>query len=255
MKNYVNIGDLIKDIRTGKSLIQDYVCQNYISRTALSKIESNKSSPTWRTMEQILDSLDISMGEVEYLLKKESQKERIIRKSWSITDNTDTKALHEIINECINYDGNTPIIQDIKILSEVLIDLPNVPNENVNCLSKIKISSIWQRLNSMNLWTLIELKLASCCLFDCSLDTTISISARIGKELEKYKNYQNIEVQCFIVMQYINLCSLYLSNSNIEQAKIMNKKALSLSKKIKRFLHLFLLCTLFQQLAFTCQFL
>lgn len=229
------IGDLLKEIRIGKNLTQNDICKGNLSRTFLSKIENNLSSPTFFTLQQILLNLDISLSELDFLNNQLSEKEDIINSFWNIKDNTDTPNLNKVRQKCIEYEYSDYLISDIKTLCEVMLELPNLSYSTTNCICKIKISKIWERLNLMNMWTLNELKLASCCLFYFPLDISTNIAKRVQKELEKYLSYDSKDIQIFILGQYINLCTLFLGDKDIATASILNKQALILAKNNNRY--------------------
>lgn len=229
------LGDLLKKIRCGKNLSQNELCEDIISRTYLSKIEHNTSYPTFYILKKIVSKLDISISELEYLLNEDNItsepdiKENIINSFWKIKDDSKKEQLKNIIKMCKLYKKNDLLINDIYSISEVMLNFPDLVDSSNNCINKIKISKIWDRLNQMNLWTLNELKLASCCLFYFPTETAYTVAKRIQKNLFHYINYDNCDIQIFIIGQYINLTTIYINNKEFESAYKTNSLALKLS--------------------------
>lgn len=175
------------------------------------------------------------MNEFYYLVKKDDPKEKIIQRFWAISNTTERNNILEIIALCEQYPEKDALIEDIHCLSEVLLNMPKIPLTPVDDYSKKRIEKIWTRLNQMNLWTLNELKLASYCLFFFSSETRLFVAKRIRKELLEYLDFENIQVQIFIIHQYINLCTLYMVEKNFKDAKKSNSQAMMMAKEINRF--------------------
>lgn len=62
-----DIGTVYKTIRKAKGITQQEICGDWISRSNLSKFESNQSVPSYETMEFLLNQIDMSFGEFEYI--------------------------------------------------------------------------------------------------------------------------------------------------------------------------------------------
>ncbi|MBO0468531.1 helix-turn-helix transcriptional regulator [Enterococcus plantarum] len=235
------IGSLIKKIRKSKRLSQSEVCQNFISRAALSRIESGQTTPNYRSFSHILNILDVSFDEFEYLSETTDLKKQILIDFWKITDNMQVDKLRLVINDCKTYlkINDDKLINDIFILASTLITLPNLSLEKDDTFfGKSDINKVWERINSMDSWTLNELRIAGCSLFYYPIDTALCIAKRVEKELQRYEGLEN--VQPIIVGLYINLTTLYLNTDNFDSAIISNKKSLNLSKRINRFDYHFL---------------
>lgn len=230
-----NIGETLKEIRKGKCLSQSKICHEKISRTFLSRIENNLSVPTIVTLDMVLDGLDVSMSEFIYMVNKNNKKEQILKKFWAIADDTETGKLMEVINLCKAYKKNDDLIKDIQCLAGVLLNFPRTPTEPINDHTKNRVAKIWERINQMDLWTLNELKLASYCLFFFPLETSVFIAERIRREMKKYLDYENNQIQIFVVNQYINLCTLFEQEKDFQTAAIYNEHAKNLAKKSSRF--------------------
>jgi Helix-turn-helix. len=246
MFNDTEIGPILKKIRSSKHLTQVEVCDNFITRTALSKIESGQTTPNYRTLSHILNKLDITFDELEYLSGSFNMKKIILTDFWAITNNSEQVRLKHVINQCNSYlkSHNDPLINDILLLANVLLSLPNISTGKYTINNEIeKIKKIWLRINKMDSWTLNELRLACCCLFYYPIETSTNIARRVEKELLRYENFNPIK--SYIVGQYINLTSLYLYVSDFSSAKSTNIKALQLAKEINRYDYYFL-CTIRQ---------
>lgn len=230
-----DLGVLLKKIRKGKGIAQEELCGDYISRAALSKIENGKNIPSYRSLSYLLDKLDMSFDEFEYLLDDPQGKKEIILKFWSVSDSAEKDKLDNIVDLCKIYlekNKMDHMVSDIKTIAEVLLSLPSLAVGTLPEESKLKVEKIWHRLNKMDVWTLNDLKLATTSFFYFPLETSIHIANRVVKEMRKYEHFDKI--QSYIVVVYINLTTLYMKTHDMESIEYFNEKALFLSEKNNR---------------------
>ena len=76
-----DFGKVYKEIRESKGLTQEEICGNVLSRTSLSKIESDKVTPKYENMEFLLRQINMSFEEFDYIchLYQPSQRTEIMQ--------------------------------------------------------------------------------------------------------------------------------------------------------------------------------
>lgn len=231
-----NLGTVLKEIRKGKGLSQAEVCGDFISRVALSKIENNINSPSYRSLIYLLDKLDLSLAELEFLLGNHKTKEAILFEFWSIPDDTEKERLAKVVDLCETYQqekGNDPFIADLQRISEVMLSQKNLSIDEVTPENQEKLEKVWDRLNQMDGWTLNELKLATAAFVYFPIETAQHVAERIVKEATKYEAFD--QVQPLIAAVYLNLTTLYIKNNDQEAAIHFNEKTLTVAKKSSKF--------------------
>ena len=62
-----DFGNVYKEIRESKGLTQEDVCGSVLSRTSLSKIESGKTTPKYENMEFLLQQINMTFEEFDYI--------------------------------------------------------------------------------------------------------------------------------------------------------------------------------------------
>ncbi|GBU11367.1 hypothetical protein AwErysi_09830 [Erysipelotrichaceae bacterium] len=65
------LGTLLTRIRTAKNLPQHEVCDSLLSQSMLSRIEANLSNPTFQKLSYLLENLEISLTEFNFLLNQQ----------------------------------------------------------------------------------------------------------------------------------------------------------------------------------------
>ena len=100
-----DFGKVYKKIRRSKGLTQLEVWGGELSQTTLSKIENSKISPTFVNMMFLLNQIDMSLEEFQYIchLYQPSQRQEIINKSLSIIPSVGIRELCDIKKTAQNY--------------------------------------------------------------------------------------------------------------------------------------------------------
>lgn len=224
-------------IRKSKNLTQDYVCDNFLSRTSLSKFENEKNLVNFTTITHLLNRIDMSFDEFLYISNnfKNQDKQLILSKYFAITDNSSTDLIKEIIELGNGYLKSTydQLISDVVLILECLLDLDQNSNISVIKETKKEVLDVWKRLSNMDQWYLIELKLVNSILFSLPLESSHYIGLRMLKELDKYNDfYYSFDL---ILSIYANLSTLFLHSNNIEECLNLSEKLVVLAKAKKRY--------------------
>lgn len=231
----MNDGELFKTIRQSRNISQKNICKNFISRTTLSKFENHKTLITIENFWYLLNSIDVSVEEFNYMKNNfsYSEKEYIIYLFNNLFSNTDYQEIDHLIDLCNQYliDNYSRAIKCIMKTLYVL-KYTSDSEDKIDCLTKIYAADIWNELSNIDSWTILDIKIINCCLHFFDPETYVLISEQLVKSLKKYKDFSNI---CTLEAAiYSNLTLLFLINNHLDKAKEFSKLALEKSIKSKR---------------------
>lgn len=226
-----------KKIRKNKGITQEKICSKYISRSTLSKFENEKSNISLDLYIYLLDSIDMSHEEFNYIANDyvKDTKTDIIESFFSIMSNHEVSKLKKLKEKCNVYLSKKSSIA-ISNISEVIssqLQLLNCKNSKPSCLSKIWLSKTWDRLEKLDEWYLHEIKIINCCLFFFPLKTTQFICEKLEKTLNKYDNHLNILPLKISI--FSNLTLLFLQNNEKKYATYYAKLAKQNALESKRY--------------------
>lgn len=231
----IDDGQIFKTIRKSRNISQNEISKGELSRTTISKFENNKVTLSATNFHFLLDSLDISVEEFNYIKNDYSYKgkEEIIVLFNQLFSNADNYNIEKLIVLCEEYlkENYSKSVQCILNTLFALKHL-NISENKLNCHSKIYVADVWNILSDIDSWTLLDLKIINCCLYFFEPNTYIHISDQVIKTLDKYKNFTNIIV--LEISIYLNLTMLFLLENNLEYAKKFVKIALKKAYKSKR---------------------
>ncbi|HEL7558368.1 TPA: helix-turn-helix domain-containing protein, partial [Enterococcus faecalis] len=191
-----NFGKVYKEVRESKGISQKKICHEALSRTTLSKLENCKIMPSYQTMEYLLQQINMSFSEFEYICNVYQPQERecIIEEFNSLINNTDRVNIKDLLKRCEKFLKITDdyYIKDIQMLlkAQLAFQLESI-NSNV-CKSKLLISQIWSRIEKMDVWYYNEIRLLNGILFYFPLETIEAISDKLLYSLKKYSTYAKI---------------------------------------------------------------
>ena len=149
-----DIGTVYKNIRKSKGITQQEVCGEWISRSNLSKFESNHSVPSYETMEFLLNQIDMSFGEFEYICNhyKPQTRQMIINQMSNHLSTSDSTELIKIAQLCKEHlkkvEHDLPIQHILETLNIIIEIRKNSFFDNSIELSQaicsyIKMRYIW----------------------------------------------------------------------------------------------------------------
>lgn len=232
-----NFGKVYKEVRESKGISQKKICHEALSRTTLSKLENCKIMPSYQTMEYLLQQINMSFSEFEYICNVYQPQERecIIEEFNSLINNTDRVNIKDLLKRCEKFLKITDdyYIKDIQMLlkAQLAFQLESI-NSNV-CKSKLLISQIWSRLEKMDVWYYNEIRLLNGILFYFPLETIEAISDKLLYSLKKYSTYAKIKDLEISILT--NLSTIYLKNCKMAECENVLLRMKQLALDLKRY--------------------
>lgn len=229
-----NFGVDFKKIRENKSYTQQYVAQDAMARSTYTKFEMGNIVPTITKYFQILNNLDMTHEEFNYIHNdyQLKGKDAILYQFRTMAVNTDINILINVRETTKNYltDHKDNIIQDIYYICDALITL-----SKTNDLTQAApyAEKVWHRISQLDKWYLTELRLLNNILFFFDFDTSLFISKRALVELEHYSHFH--EAIALKMAYSMNLIYLLMENKNYEQALEKADSLILLSKEKERY--------------------
>jgi transcriptional regulator with XRE-family HTH domain len=229
-------GEVYKKIRKEKSLTQKQICGDYISRTTLSKFENNQLSPSYSTMDFLLKQIDMSHEEFLFVCNNFDYDKRddIIHSFFNYFSNCNNFQLEKLITKSTAYlKSNEDVFIENILLTLKSMKLLNLGNEStIDCLPKLFISKVWDRISKMDQWYYNEIRLLNCFLFYFPIDVVENIYPRLLTSLEKYEHFKPIATIKLSVL--LNTALLLLQNGLLSEAKLLGERALEIANDEKR---------------------
>ncbi|MBC6314050.1 helix-turn-helix domain-containing protein [Listeria grandensis] len=231
MKTY---GAAIRQVRKNKSLSQSDVSNNILARTTISKIENNNITPTITTVESIIIKLDVTMDELRYIKNNYqlSTREEIITDFFKLVSNTQTELLMDIISRCNIYTTNHSkdrLLEDISIVLNAALLLANNEFEHAQELVK----PIWKRLEKIDHFSLIEIRLVCNILFYFPLEVIEKFVPRLLTMIDKYQALDKT-LNSLKAALLINTASIFMQSNSAITTTSLNT-AIVIAKDINRF--------------------
>lgn len=227
-------GKDFKKIRENKGYTQQYVAKEAMARSTYTKFELDSIVPTITKYFQILNNLDMTHEEFNYIHNhyQLKGKDAILYHFRQIAVNSDLTILMNVRVMTKSYlnEHEDNVVQDIFYICDALITL-----SKTNDLSQAApyAEKVWHRIAQLDKWYLIELRLLNNILFFFDFDTSHFISKRALVELEHYKHFHEaIELKLAYSM---NLIYLLMENHNYLQALEKADSLIALSKEKGRY--------------------
>lgn len=230
-----DIGSVYKEVRKSKGITQKEVCEGGISRSILSKFENNQSIPSYETMEIFLNQIDMSFDEFEYICNyyQPSEKTELVLKIVNNLSLIGTKEIKELYKKCIEFLKKHPNDIQIKNLSNILKISIELRENGFSDYSHQIASEIWKELEKRDAWYMSDLRLLASILFHFSIDVVQTITEKILENLEKYRDYKELDSLRFALL--FNLGSIYLYHDLPDDCCYITKLALALARSLKRY--------------------
>lgn len=159
----MEVGTLLKNLRLGKNISTESVCNNKINPSTLWRIENNKVSPSLENFSIILNGLGMSPS--EFFLQMDNTSLEILeykRKLKVFSNRNDVGQLHILKKEVLEiYEKNKRISsQHLVYLIELIIN-----KKMRSSYDKEAKSSLQNYLFNAEIWTMYEIVLLCNCLF------------------------------------------------------------------------------------------
>ena len=211
-----DFGNVYKEIRESKGLTQEEVCGDILSRTSLSKIESGKTTPKYENMEFLLQQINMTFEEFDYIchLYQPSQRAEIIQSYLNMSSILETSELEKLFQKCQDYlktHHDLPI-EEISDMLEVVIYIRQHGTGELSDHAEQVVKKLWRKIEKQDIWYESDLKILNTILFRFPIEHLHLITGKILQRLEVYKNYQHLYDLRMAIL--LNLSTLYLYNQD-----------------------------------------
>ena len=232
-----DFGKVYKDIRQSKGLTQEEICGDMLARSTLARIESGQVIPKFDTFIFLLQQINMSLEEFEYICNVYQPSERqkllnIANNNLSITDNTELLSLKQQCQEYLQTHHDIPMQQLLDRLT-VTIHVREFGGESKDTTFQETTQKIWHYLEKQNTWYQNDFKLLLTILYHFPLETLKTITPKILTNLVKYTDLYNIKPLQLTLLT--NLASIYLDNHQTKECETFSLEALKLAKELKRY--------------------
>ena len=232
-----DFGKVYKEIRESKGLTQEEVCGDILSRTSLSKIESGKTTPKYENMEFLLQQINMTFEEFDYIchLYQPSQRAEIIQSHLNMSSILGTSELEKLFQKCQDYlktHHDLPI-EEISDMLEVVIYIRQHGTGELSNHTEQIVKKLWRKIEKQDTWYESDLKILNTILFRFPIEHLHLITGKILQRLEVYKNYQHLYDLRMAIL--LNLSTLYLYNQDRNMCQQICYTLLEDAKKKKSY--------------------
>ncbi|AOV08930.1 helix-turn-helix domain-containing protein [Sporosarcina ureilytica] len=211
----MQIGSAFNIIRKNKGLSQREVAANIISTSFYSKLETENSNISADLFFQLLDNLDITPEEFEYIYNDyaHTPKRKIDDLCKQIYYAGEIDKLHEkkIEIEEIYKSTDDDFYDRLSILLYCLIQTYNSEKYDPEI-----IKPIHSYLFTVETWGLYEIRLFTTCIKAFEIDTVLLLSNQLLNNLKAYSTFYFHERDIITVL--INIIITCLDNNRLEEA-------------------------------------
>ena len=232
-----DFGNVYKEIRESKGLTQEDVCGSVLSRTSLSKIESGKTTPKYENMEFLLQQINMTFEEFDYIchLYQPSQRAEIIQSYLNMSSILGTSELEKLFQKCQDYlktHHDLPI-EEISDMLEVVIYIRQHGTGELSNHTEQIVKKLWRKIEKQDTWYESDLKILNTILFRFPIEHLHLITGKILQRLEVYKNYQHLYDLRMAIL--LNLSTIYLYNQDRNMCQQICYTLLEDAKKKKHY--------------------
>ncbi|MBC2187233.1 helix-turn-helix transcriptional regulator [Listeria sp. FSL L7-0253] len=224
------LGETIKFIRSSKNISQKEICLDTISRSALVKIESDKTIPSAKTLEFILDQLSIDQEEFALVRNnfQLSTRQQLLEKFNTINTSIRVKKWLSLEQEMKQYlhTQTDPIINEYLAIVKALIIIETEDDYNK---ASLHVAPIWERISKNEVWFIDDIQLLTCIFYMFDNQVALTISQRLLKQTEKYLHMHNIKrIKANTLM---NISTLYLNQEDYKNSLEFIDQTIHTAKK------------------------
>lgn len=233
---FENFGEVYQQIRMDKNLTQKEVCGNHLTISTLSKLERGKLIPNYLLMSYLLEQIDMSFDEFEFLCNQSCPEIKYLIKSEfnTLSNNLEQEATLILYKKCDKYleKNPDPSIKNLKcVLGLSLLTFQSFQGFRSD-VKKIS-NELWNSILRKKEWYITELYLLNQILFHFSDYQVFDIVDRILERVEYYNNFKNMDTFCATLL--LNLSTICLHHRMFERCNGILSSALNVAFKLKRY--------------------
>ncbi|MBF2521180.1 helix-turn-helix transcriptional regulator [Listeria marthii] len=224
------LGETIKFIRSSKNISQKEICLDTISRSALVKIESDKTIPSAKTLEFILDQLSIDQEEFALVRNnfQLSTRQQLLEKFNTINTSIRVKkwlSLEQEMKQYLHTQTDSIINEYLAIVKALII----IETEDDYNKASLHVAPIWERISKNEVWFIDDIQLLTCIFYMFDNQVALTISQRLLKQTEKYLHMHNIKrIKANTLM---NISTLYLNQEDYKNSLEFIDQTIHTAKK------------------------
>lgn len=145
-----NYGNVYRMIRKSKGISQNNICNGNLERSTLSKFESKNRVPSFDTMQYLLEQVNVSFNEFEYICNEynNSERQEILVDFYSLVSNAQRTKIDMLIKRCERYlkNNNDYKINEINHILHIFLELNELNKLNFSDISMKLATIVWDRI-------------------------------------------------------------------------------------------------------------
>ncbi|HBJ9162202.1 helix-turn-helix domain-containing protein [Listeria seeligeri] len=193
-----NIGEALSEIRKIKGLTQNDIATENLTRSSITKIETNKMNPSYEKIMIFCKRMGVTLSEVIYYQKDRnvSEQEMLFYEFRNLKLSVYEDPLNELIKKMEEYlqrEDDSMIFE----LRAILVGLKIFSETNDIELAKKEVDFIWKRLEKQDYWFEFDVLIIANIIYIFDLDTLIRVGEKILLEIDRNKyliNYNRLKI-------------------------------------------------------------
>lgn len=224
-------------IRKGKGMTQKEVCNDFLDRTTLSRIEKNETEPRFENACYLLERIDVSLDEFRYLANIDNRdnrdnRTRLIEDFYSIISNTESAQIRKLYRRCLEFTSTCSDKKIEEILLILRLYLSADPIDFDKTEFKGLVTPIWQRLSKIEVWTLRDIQIFAIISFHLEISTLEIMYPILLATLDRYNRLDVVDTVRLTLL--MNISQIYIQKKLVEDGRYMLNLAKDMAKRAKR---------------------
>ncbi|MBF2389863.1 helix-turn-helix transcriptional regulator [Listeria seeligeri] len=192
------IGEALSEIRKIKGLTQHDIATENLTRSSITKIETNKMNPSYEKIMIFCKRMGVTLSEVIYYQKDRnvSEQEMLFYEFRNLKLSVYEDPLNVLIKKMEEYlqrEEDSMIFE----LHAILVGLKIFSETNDIELAKKEVDFIWKRLEKQDYWFEFDVLIIANIIYIFDLDTLIRVGEKILLEIDRNKyliNYNRLKI-------------------------------------------------------------
>lgn len=182
-------GSILKRIRKNKSYSQKNIAGTLFSQSTYSNFESNKSDINSVGFLHILNQLQLTSEELEYIYNEyQYDKETEIKQQFFRLPYNNKQEILKVINSINIYlkTNQNIFLEELRSICEALLILETSGDL---ITAKEKVLTVWKRISRYDQWYLMDIRVINVILYFFDNEVAVQITDKLLKRLKTYKNF------------------------------------------------------------------